>query len=198
MPKKGGIIVIAVTGTPGAGKTRFAESLSKEIGIGATEVNDLVEEKKLFSGIDENSSKIVKMQELKKEIKAIEKNAAASGRKAVLLVGHLLADLKLDYDVTVVVRSNLNELVSRLEERGYPREKIRENLVSESIDYCGSQAAEMSKETYEVETDAEKSAAMGYLKGLLSGKSPEPPKLPAINKMEEMLELVYEGNSYGL
>jgi broad-specificity NMP kinase len=198
MPKKSGIVVIAVTGTPAVGKTKFAEALSKETGIAAVEVNDIVEKKMLFSGVDENGSKIVKMQELKKEINELEKQAAGSGQKAVILVGHLLADLKLDYDVTVVVRANLVELISRLEGRGYPKEKVKENLVSESIDYCGAQAAERSKETYEVEKEADKSAAIVYIKELLAGKTPNAPELPAINKMDEMLELVYEGNSYGL
>ncbi len=198
MPRKSGILLIAVTGTPGAGKTKFAELLSKEIGITAIEVNDIVEAKKLFSGVDENGSKIVKMQELKKELKALETRSAESGQKAVLLVGHLLADLKLDYDVAIVVRAKLTDLVSRLEARGYPKDKVRENLVSESIDYCGVQAGEKSKETYEVETEKDKHLAASYIKGLLSGKAAEPPKLPEINKMEEMLELVYEGNSFGL
>ena len=79
MSKKSGIIVIAVTGTPTAGKTTFATSLSKETGIKAIEVNDIVEEKKLFTGVDEHDSKIVKMAELKKEIKQLEKAAATAG-----------------------------------------------------------------------------------------------------------------------
>ena len=197
MPKKRGILVIAVTGTPGAGKTMFAESLSKVTGIKTIEVNEIVEGKRLFSRVDESGSKVVKMQELKRELISTERSAEESGQKAIILVGHLLADLKLDYDITVVVRSDLKTLVSRLEGRGYQKEKLKENLVSESIDYCGVQAAERSRETYEVEGDAEKAAVIAYIGERLAGKKPETPKLPEINKMEEMLELVYEGNSYG-
>ncbi|MDE1865227.1 MAG: AAA family ATPase [Candidatus Micrarchaeota archaeon] len=198
MPKKEGILVIAVTGTPGVGKTRFAGELSKAIGVKAVEVNDVVEGEKLFTGIDESGSKIVKMQELKKELKAIEVRASKSGDKAIILVGHLLADLKLEYDTSIVIRASLRELVSRLEERGYQKEKVRENLVSESIDYCGAQISGRSKEIYEAEDADQKAIVVSYLKALVSGKHPEKPNLPSINKMEEMLELVYEGNSYGL
>jgi len=198
MPRKGRLLVIAVTGTPAAGKTSFAKDLAAATGITPIEVNDIVERDKLFSGVDQNGSKIVKMEELVREIEDIENAEKASGRKAVILVGHLLADLKLGYDISVIVRSNLKDLVSRLEERDYQREKVRENLVSESIDYCGVQAAEKSKETYEVETDAQKSEVADYIKDVLSGKKASAPKLPAINKMDEMLELVYEGNDYGL
>ena len=77
-------------------------------------------------------------------------------------------------------------------------DKLRENLVSESIDYCGVQAAERSKETYEIETESDKKTLSNYIKERLSGQTPEKPKLPDINKLEEMLELVYEGNTYGL
>ncbi len=197
MPKKSGLLVIAVTGTPGTGKTTFAQSLSKETGIKPVEVNDIVEEKKLFTGVDENGSKIVKMQELKKEIKALIKKVQPE-MKGVILVGHLLADLQLDYDIAIVTRSNLKGLVERLEKRAYPKDKLRENLVSESIDYCGVQVAERSKETYEVESESDKATLSSYIKDMLSGQITEKPKLPAINKLEEMLELVYEGNTYGL
>ncbi len=197
MPRKSGLLIIAVTGTPASGKTTFAQSLSGETGVRAVEVNDIVERERLFTGTDENGSKIVKMQELKKEIEGIIKKEPPEAR-GIILVGHLLADLRLDYDITVVVRSNLKALVERMEKRGYPKDKLRENLVSESIDYCGIQAAGRSKETYEAETEAHKAMLLNYIKGRLSGKASEKPKLPEINKLEEMLELVYEGNTYGL
>jgi adenylate kinase len=198
MSKKSGIIVIAVTGTPTAGKTTFATSLSKETGIKAIEVNDIVEEKKLFTGVDEHDSKIVKMAELKKELKQVEKTASAAGQPAIILVGHLLADLDLDYDITVVVRANLLDLIARLEGREYPKEKVKENLVSESIDYCGVNAAEKSKETYEVEKDEDKAIVTAYIKERVEGKDPKAPDYPEIDKLEEMLMLVYDGNVYGL
>ena len=97
--------------------------------------------------------KIVKMRTLAAEIRKAKRYAEESGQKAILLVGHLLADLELKYNITVVVRANINELIQRLEARGYPTEKVKENIVSESIDYCGVQAAELSEETYEVEKD---------------------------------------------
>jgi adenylate kinase len=197
MPKKSGLLVIAVTGTPGTGKTTFAQELSKATGLKPVEVNDIVEEKRLFTGEDEHGSKIVKMQELKKEIKEIIKKTPPESR-AVILVGHLLADLQLDYDIAAVTRVGLRELVKRLEQRKYPMDKLRENLVSESIDYCGVQAAEKSKEAYEIETESDKKQLSEYIKERLSGQSPAKPNLPDINKLEEMLELVYEGNTYGL
>jgi broad-specificity NMP kinase len=196
MPKKSGILVIAVTGTPAAGKSTFAKSLSKDTGLKCVEVNDVVEEKKLFSSEDENGSKIVKMQELTKALKAIIKND--SDGKGIILVGHLLADLNLDYDITAVIRSNLKEIIDRMEKRNYQREKIKENLVSESIDYCGVQIADKSKECYEIETDSQKAVLSDYIRGRVSGQAIEKPNLPEIDKLEEMLLLVYDGNEYGL
>lgn len=193
MPKKGQLI-IAVTGTPAAGKTTFAESLCEAIKVKPIEVNNIVESKLLFTGIDENESKIVKMEELEDEIKKVQE----AGDPVIVLVGHLLCDLRLKYDIAIVVRAKLTELILRMEERSYSKEKVKENLVSESIDYCGAQVAEKAKETYEVEGDEEKALIIDYIKERAAGGTPKPPKLSAINKMDEMLELVYNDNVYGL
>jgi broad-specificity NMP kinase len=57
-------------------------------------------------------------------------------------VGHLVPEIKIKYDMIIVLRIGLKLLVERLEERGYQKEKIRENIVSESIDYCGIKSME--------------------------------------------------------
>jgi adenylate kinase len=193
------MLLIQVTGTPGSGKSSFAESLAKSTGARLIEANEIVEEQKLFSGIDETGSKIVKMRELcsaiKRKIGALEKER---GTGAVILVGHLVPDLDIKPDISIVIRVGLRELIGRLESRKYTKEKIRENLVSESVDYCGEMAMEKSGETYEVESGREKEEVIAYIKSRLEGANPVPPIFREINKMHDLLDLVYDGNKYGL
>jgi adenylate kinase len=189
---------VGVTGTPGSGKTKFAGDLAKRTGIKLVELNDLVEEHKLFSGIDETGAKIVKIEGLSFMVKERISEMRKKREKGVILVGHLIPDLDVRPDVTVVTRVALAELIKRLEARKYSKEKIKENLVSESIDYCGATAKERFGSTYEVETDSEKDGIIEYIRLLLEGEPPRAPKGDEINKMQEMLDLIYDGNKYCL
>lgn len=115
----------------------------------------------------------------------------------VIVVGHLVPEINIRHDVTVVLRIRLKELVSRLEERGYVKEKIRENVISEAVDYCGLKALETCKETYEIESDSDKVDMISYIVGTASGSKRTAPEYKEISRLEELLELVAEGNKYG-
>ncbi len=188
-------LLIAVTGTPGAGKTMFAETLSKAItGSKLIELNDIVEEYKLFSRIDSMGSKVVKLKELEKRAKAL----IETEKSTVILVGHLAPEIDVGQEITIVVRISLKELIRRLEARKYQFEKVRENIVSETIDYCGVKSREKGFETYEVESDSDKEEITEYIKDRLSGKKHTPPDKREISRFEELLELVTNDNKYGL
>ena len=150
----------------------------------------------LFSRIDEMGSKVVKLKELEKKTNEGLKEQVSESH--LILVGHLVVELKLKPDITVALRLKLNELIKRLEQRGYPKEKIKENIVSESIDYCGIKAKEMCKETYEVETDQEKREMIDYIVSVASGAPRKPPEVKEISRFDELLELVTSGNHYSL
>jgi adenylate kinase len=190
-------LIVSVTGTPAVGKSSFAKKLSEALpNSKMIEINDVVEEHKLFSRIDEIGSKVVKMKELESEIQTlIEKEEKKSN---LILVGHLIPDLNLKQDLVVVLRLNLNTLIERLEARDYPKEKVKENLVSESVDYCGVKAKEKCPQTYEIETDAEKEEMIDYIVSIPSGSPKKAPEMKEISKFDELLELVTSDNKYGL
>jgi adenylate kinase len=190
-------LIIAVTGTPGTGKTSFASLLAKKMPkYEVIEINDVVEKHKLFSRIDENESKVVKLRALEEKMQ--EMIAERRKKSNLIIVGHLVPEMKLNQDVSVVMRLNLNALIKRLEARGYKTEKIRENIISESVDYCGLKTMESCEETYEVETEGEKADVMAYLIDMASGRERKPPKKNEINRLDELLELVTNGNKYSL
>ena len=98
----------------------------------------------------------------------------------------------------VVIRAHLKELIERMEARGYQEGKIRENLVSESVDYCGVKSMEMCDETYEICTDAEKAGMISYIISVPSGRKAPKPDKKEISMLDELLELATGYNKYGL
>ena len=189
-------MMIGVTGTPAAGKSTFAKEILEELPDSEMiELNDVVKRFKLFSSTDRMGSRIVKLGELEAKMKEILKTDGK--KKNIIVVGHLVPEIRLKYDIIVVVRANLKELIKRMEGRKYQKEKIRENIVSESIDYCGVKSGEICTETYEVEGEKEKREILKYIKERDSGKSACRPESKEISKMDELLELVTDGNKYG-
>ena len=190
-------LIIAVTGTPGSGKSTFAKELADSLeNSELVEINDIVDKYKLFSSIDKLESKIVKLDALQTKMDEIIKDDLK--RSNLIIVGHLVAEIKLEQDITIVIRVGLKELVKRLEARNYQKEKIRENIVSESVDYCGIKSRENCKETYEIETKEQKKEMVDYVKGVISGKKAKMPNTEEISKFKELLELIMDGNKYGL
>jgi adenylate kinase len=182
-------ILVAVTGTPAAGKSTLAESISKETGSSIIEINSIVEKKRAYSGKDKEGSKIVQLGKLKAAVTSEIKKKAGM----VLIVGHLAQELGIHFDIAVVARAPLRTLASRMEKRGYSREKITENLVSEALDYCGSKIAGISSETYEVSTESEKKDIIRYLLGISSGRTPKKPKIRYVERVGELKGLIKDG-----
>jgi broad-specificity NMP kinase len=189
-------LVVAITGTPGTGKSTFAKRLAKELDdCEVIEINDVVERNVLYSGKDQFGSKIVDITKLNRALKAeIKKSDAA----VVLVVGHLVPDLDLRQDVTIVLRAKLKTLIGRFEKRDYPEGKIRENLVVEATDYCGIVSRERCASTYEAETTADKDRVMAYVLDISKHVGAREPVKKAIEKMDELLELIEAGNRFGL
>ena len=105
---------------------------------------------------------------------------------------------KIKYDIIIVLRAGLKQLVERLEAREYQKEKIRENIVSESIDYCGIKSLERCKETYEIETESDQKEMVDYIINRASGSPAKPPEVKEISKFKDLMDLIAEGNKYSL
>ncbi|MFC2175047.1 adenylate kinase family protein [archaeon] len=132
--------MIVVTGVPGTGKTSVARILSKRLSLPLIEVNQLVRQKKLFTG-KENNSLIVDMKRLALELKGFNG----------IVEGHVLCELKLPATV-VVLRASPRSLKRRLAPRCYSRQKLQDNIESEALDYCAIHASKNYKKIIQVDT----------------------------------------------
>jgi len=158
--------IIVITGTPTSGKTTISERLAGMMkGSELIKANELVKEKRLFTGYSETGEMLADMRRLKSEI---ESRIRASRADMIIVEGHLLCDMKIRGATVIVIREHLKTLLKRMERRKYSRKKIENNIVTEAIDYCGVNAVENYDSVYEVlgGDDAAKEIVM-----IINGKS---------------------------
>ncbi|MFB6203346.1 MAG: adenylate kinase family protein [Candidatus Nanohaloarchaea archaeon] len=128
---------IALTGTPGTGKTSVAEEMDHEV----LDLTRFVKERGIGHEEEEFIVDVDRMvEELESEL--------GDGEKVV--EGHLSHHFPADY--CVVLRCEPEELRERLKERGYSNTKIEENVQSEILDVVLSEAVEIQENIIEVDT----------------------------------------------
>ena len=113
-------IRIAVTGTPGVGKTTFCERFKWS----KISVQELAEQHGCIDEVDEDGVAPIDVDALSQEINWPEGDYW-------LIDGHL--SHLLPVDAVIVIRCNPSALQRRLESRGYSVQKINENVECELI-----------------------------------------------------------------
>lgn len=135
-------MIILITGTPGVGKTTVSSILVEKTGAYLVDINKLVDEKHLYTGIDEERGyKIVDMDALFNEMNEII-DEIDDHDKHVVVEGHL-SHLFENSDLVIVLRANPDVLRSRMKTKGWKAAKIRENIEAEAIDICSYEAFEI-------------------------------------------------------
>lgn len=135
-------MIILITGTPGVGKTTVSSILVEKTGAYLVDINKLVDEKHLYTGIDEERGyKIVDLDALFNEVGEIVK-MADDPNKHVIVEGHL-SHLFENSDIVIVLRANPDILKDRMKTKGWKAAKIRENIEAEAIDVCSYEAFEI-------------------------------------------------------
>ena len=146
---------VAVTGTPGVGKTTAVKALETDLAV--VHLNDLIREADLAAGRDSERDSLV-----------VDDDAVANrltGREGVLFESHLAH--RYDADRVIVLRCHPDQLTERLAERGMAADSIAENAESEALDLVLSAAVERHgrEAVYEIDTTdrspAKTAAAIG-------------------------------------
>jgi adenylate kinase len=133
---------IAVTGTPGTGKTTATDRLSTDLEV--VHLNDVIRERGLAAGHDEKRDSLVA------DVDAVAE--WLDGREDLLVESHLAH--RFAADRVVVLRCHPETIEARLRERGEPPATVAENAESEALDVVLGEAVARHGEdrVYEVET----------------------------------------------
>lgn len=136
-------MIVALTGTPGVGKSTVADILSDK-GYVVKPVSELAEKHETIVG-EEVGSRIIDTETLSSKI---------DRSRSYILEGHL--SHQLNPDMVIVLRCNPKILKERLAKKGWGEEKVLENIEAEITDSILMEALS-HKKVYEIDA-SERSA----------------------------------------
>ncbi|MCK4718961.1 MAG: adenylate kinase family protein [Thermoplasmata archaeon] len=145
---------IAITGTPGTGKTALGEELSRR-GHTVLSVRDLALE---------HECALADGEELEVDVSSLAAKLHGHTiglREPVFIEGHL--SHLLPADMVIVLRLSPSILKERLGPRGYGEEKLHENLEAEGVGVCLSEAVETGLPVAEIDVDSMSKDALATL-----------------------------------
>ena len=152
---------VAVTGTPGTGKTTAVERADVDLEV--VHLNDLVREEGLATGEDPERGSLVA------DLEAVRERL--DGRGDLLVESHLAHHLAADR--VAVLRCHPGQLRERLLERGEDEAKARENAEAEALDVVLSEAVDAHglERVYEVDTtDRDPDAVAAAVEAVVAGE----------------------------
>jgi adenylate kinase len=138
-------MILAITGTPGTGKT----SVCKALGLEYLDLNRIVEEKGFYTGVDHKRGSLIADLDRLTEYVWHKRES----NEVFVIEGHL-AHL-LEPEIAIVLRANPSVLAERLKQKGFPPQKIQENVEAETLDIILAEAVELCETVYEVDTSGE-------------------------------------------
>lgn len=137
------LMKIAVTGTPGVGKTTIAKLLAKKLKMKYINLNGLAKKINAYLGYDKNlKAKIVNISKLKKEIKKLKGNYVLDSHYS-----HFF-----DVDLVIILRCRPDILLKRLKQR-YKKNKlkIKENIDAEILGVITTEVLNARKKFFEID-----------------------------------------------
>ncbi len=166
---------VALTGTPGTGKTTVAAEL-RAMGYDVLDMTTFIKQNGLREEYDaERDTYAVDVDRL---------NDALSGMDDCIFEGHLAHFM--DVDIIVVLRCHPDVLAQRLRDRGYSESKVRENVEAELLDVILCESVDSGIPTYAVDSGsgASRDAACAVEDIMKGDTHPYPPD--GISWAEEM------------
>jgi adenylate kinase len=139
---------VALTGTPGTGKTTVA-GLLREKGFSVVDVNALAFREGFVDGVDEKRNcTLINIQKINKFI-----TKTYHRRDLVFFEGHV-THLLSSMQRVIVLRCHPQELQKHLQMKHWNAEKIRENLEAEMLDVilCETMELHDRSQVFEIDT----------------------------------------------
>ncbi len=155
-------MLIAVTGTPGTGKTSTCAVLAKR-GYVIVDLDELARREGLIVGRDAGRGS-----------DEVDVDALRDGLHVPAKVAFLKSHYshRMDVNLAIVLRCRPSVLRGRLEARGWSPEKVRENVEAEAIDVILQEAVGRLPFVFEVDTtSATPAEAAEAILAILQGKT---------------------------
>lgn len=157
---------VAITGTPGTGKTTATELLDSETVI---HLNDVIREQDLYTETDADRDSLVADFDAIGEW--LSEQTTNTTTTTSVVESHLAHQFETDR--VVVLRCQPEALQERLQERGEPEAKAIENAEAEALDVILAETVDRHGEehTYEIDTtNMEPEAVAHEIKRVISGE----------------------------
>lgn len=138
-------MIISITGTPATGKTTVAKLLAEKLGWKYVSLNDVANELVLFKGYDKKRKcEIVDLKKIELEVMKL------STKANLILDAHY--SHTIPNDLSIVLKTEIAELKKRMGNKEWWKEKIEENIEAEIMDICKTEALELGRRIFEVDT----------------------------------------------
>jgi adenylate kinase len=134
-------VKIALTGTPGTGKTTVAEKLADE-DFDVLDLTEFFEEKDI--GEQVNGEREIRVEQMTEELQKQD------FKEDTVIEGHLSHHFPVD--ICVVLRCSPDVLEERLSSRKYSDRKVEENVEAEKLDIILSEAVQNQETVIEINT----------------------------------------------
>lgn len=140
-------MILAISGTPGTGKTAVAEILAKKLKWKLVRLNDLAKDNDLYGGWDPlRHVPIIDVEKVRKTVGRMGGN--------LILEAHYAHEIPAD--LVIILRTEPEELRKRLKEKGWRHEKVEENVEAEMVEVCTFEARELGVKFREIDTTGRK------------------------------------------
>ena len=142
--------IIAVSGTPGTGKTRISKLIANRLSFKYIGVNRLIRENKIAENYDrKRKTYVVDVKKLNKFLINLIKKSKVN----LILDSHLSHYLPKKYvTLCIIAKCSLKILKKRLIKRGYNELKINDNMDSEIFNICLNEAVESGHNVLAMDT----------------------------------------------
>ncbi|MGC8496789.1 MAG: adenylate kinase family protein [Thermoplasmata archaeon] len=135
-------MIIAISGTPGTGKTSVTELLKNKYKV--IHLNTMAEEKGCLEGYDRKRKvRIV-------DYKCLNENL--DDDSDIIIESHY-AHL-MHFDILIILRTRPDVLRKRLIEKGFSKQKIDENLEAEALGVITEESMDLSDRAFEIDTSS--------------------------------------------
>ena len=135
-------MLVALTGTPGVGKTTVARILAESFRV--VEIHSYAESHGLFLYYDDDAGSYVV------DTDRLNESILSEGYEGVtILEGHL--SHFVDCDKIIVLRCEPRIIYARLRDRGYDTGKIKENVQAEVLDVILTESMDSHADVHEID-----------------------------------------------